>query len=213
MNTPAASKLNWILPTALHRGLETMVTAWARKRAAKQLSRQSRLHLACGGNLLVGWANVDIDGASEVIKLDLTRSLPVASDSIDFVFCEHFIEHISAGDAQKLLREIQRCLRPGGVMRLSTPDLAVLVDHYRDQRLDTWRDVGWTPETPCRLLNEGMHSWGHQFVYDQRELETLFGSVGFSSIRRVRWRQSDHRELSGLECRPDHSELIYEATR
>jgi predicted SAM-dependent methyltransferase len=213
MNIHAASRLSWILPAALHRRVNAMTTARERKRAAKQLTRQSRLHLACGSNLLAGWANVDIDGASEVIKLDLTRSLPVASESIDFVFCEHFIEHISASDAERLLREIRRCLRPGGVIRLSTPDLAVLVTHYRDQKLDTWHDVGWTPQTPCRLLNEGLHSWGHQFVYDQRELETLLGSVGFSAVRRVRWRQSDHRELSGLECRPDHSELIYEATR
>jgi predicted SAM-dependent methyltransferase len=202
-----------MLPGALHPMVRATSLSLSRRRAARRLGGQGRLHLACGTNVLPGWANVDLDGPQGVIKLDLTQDLPIADGRIEFVFCEHFIEHVPLATAQKLLREVWRCLRPGGVLRLSTPDLDMLVEHYQTRRLDTWRDVGWLPDTACRLLNEGMHAWGHEFVYDQTELERAFREAGFRSYERVRWRSSGHVELAGLECRPDHGELIYEASK
>ena len=56
------------------------------------------------------------------------QGLPVADSSIKFVFCEHFIEHVPAQAARQLLREVRRRLRHDGVLRLSTPELAVLAD-------------------------------------------------------------------------------------
>jgi predicted SAM-dependent methyltransferase len=212
MSTSSSGLLGW-MPGRLQPALSTAISTVARRRAARRLANQSRLHLACGTHLLEGWANIDIEGNDGVIKLDLTAPLPVTDSSLEFVFCEHFIEHVTLADACRLLQRIHTALRPGGVLRLSTPDLAVLVEHYQSRRLDTWRDVGWLPATACRLLNEGMHEWGHLFVYDQQELESTLRAAGFSSIRRMPWGVSDHAELSKLECRPDHGELIYEATK
>ena len=213
MSARTGGILHRVLPGFLHPAVDTAASALARHRARRQLAGQQRLHLACGMNLMPGWANVDIDGPASVIRLDLTHGLPIDDDSVEYVFCEHFIEHIPLQAALGLLREVRRCLRHGGVVRLSTPDLGALVEHYRAGRLDTWQDVGWQPETSCRLLNEGMHSWGHQFVFDQPELERALSAAGFSSVARVSWRQSDHAPLAGLECRPFHGELIYEATK
>lgn len=181
--------------------------------AGIRIERERRLHLACGSNIIAGWANIDIDGRPGVVRLDLTKALPVATGSIDYVFCEHFIEHIDRADAERLVGEIVRVLRPAGRLRLSTPDLSVLVEHYRTGRLDTWHDVGWAPSSACQLLNEAMHSWGHRFVYDQEELETLLRGAGFTLLRRERHGLSDVPELTGLECRPDHGELIYECVK
>ena len=104
-------------------------------------------------------------------------------------------------------------LKPGGVLRLSTPSLEVLVAAYAEGRLDQFDDVGWKPETPCRLLNESMRLWGHQFVYDRLELLGSLKSVGFPKVAAVDWRKSDHPDLCNLECRPFHQELIVEAVR
>lgn len=213
MTSSVQGVLEWMLPGALHSIVKASSSSLSLRRAGRRLAGQPRLHLACGTNRLPGWANVDIEGPDDVIRLDLTQGLPIADSSVKFVFCEHFIEHVPAQVAQRLLREVCRCLSHDGVLRLSTPDLAVLVDHYQSKRLDTWRDVGWLPDTACCLLNEGMHSWGHHFVYDQTELERTLGVAGFTSYKRVQWRISEHADLTGLECRPDHGELIFEASK
>src|ERR1041385_9099012 len=134
---------------------------WVRK----ALEGQKRLHLACGSNVLDGWANIDLNSNGTVIGWDLTGRLPVHSGTIELIYCEHFIEHVTLEQAAVLLADCHRALRPGGVLRLSTPRLTKLVDEYLFGRISEWYDVGWSPATPCQMLNEGLRRWGHQFVY------------------------------------------------
>lgn len=181
--------------------------------AQRRLAGATRLHLGCGDNVIPGWTNVDLRSTRRVVGLNLTKVLPVESGSIDYIYSEHFIEHIPLPAAQQLLQECRRVLRPGGVLRLSTPDLAKLASEYLLGRTREWADVQWNPATPCQMVNEGMREWGHQFVYDRHELTEQLLAAGFSSVERAGWRVSVHPELSGLECRPFHDEVIVEATR
>lgn len=169
-----------------------------------------RLHLACGDNILEGWTNIDLNGD---ISWDLTKALPVRPGVIELIFCEHFIEHITLNQAQAFLAECFRCLRPAGTLRLSTPSLVKIVAEYVLGRTSEWEDVGWTPATPCQMLNEGLRSWGHQFVYDDVELRDILNEAGFREIKRVARRESTNANLNGLECRPSHGELIFEAIK
>jgi len=177
------------------------------------LAAHSRLHLGCGGNVMPGWANVDAEGGPGVIAWDLRKPLPAADATFDYVFSEHFIEHVTRDEALRLLRECVRVLKPGGVLRTSTPDLRKLIEEYQAGRLDEWRDMQWLPGTPCKLLNEGMRLWGHQFVYDEPELRLLLAEAGFAAVERVTWRESGHEALRAIECRPLHAEIIVEARR
>jgi predicted SAM-dependent methyltransferase len=63
------------------------------------------------------------------------------------------------------------------------------------------------------MLNEGMRSWGHQFLYDRAELIDVLAEAGFSVVREVAWRESTIPELRGREQRPFHREIIVEAAR
>jgi predicted SAM-dependent methyltransferase len=172
-----------------------------------------KLHLGCGTHLLEGWANIDLDGPSGVIRHDLTRPLPMRADSADLVFCEHFIEHLTRAQGLALLQECRRVLKPGGTLRLSTPDLRKLIDEYLAGRTTAWAQLGWQPLTPCRMLNEGLRLWGHLFVYDRAELLGLLAEAGFREIEAKTWRESAHPALRGLESRPFVGELIYEARK
>ena len=186
--------------TALYRVLQSSI-------ARARIGKLAKLHLACGRNVMQGWANLDIEGPWRVIKHDLTQRLPVASNSMDAVYSEHFIEHIEKRHAEALLRE---CCR---VLRLSTPDLRRLVDEYLAGRLDYWADMNWKPASPADLLNEGLSLWGHQFVFDTAELEALLKRCGFSRVERRGWRESPHPHVANLECRPFHGELIYDCVK
>ena len=49
-------------------------------------------------------------------------SLPFNNDSINFIFSEHFLEHLFFDESLSLLRECYRILKPFGVIRTSVPD-------------------------------------------------------------------------------------------
>lgn len=210
-----------IIETACHASLPPgLVAAWRTLKssiqervAEERLKPYRNIHLACGRNVLEGWADVDLRGRSPIIRHDLTRPLPLLSDSIEFISCEHFIEHMIRKDALRLLIECRRSLREGGMIRLSKPDLRYFIDEYLNTRLTEWTDVGWMPSSPCALINEGLSLWGHRFVYDELDLTSLLEEAGFHSIRRQEWRHSPHSELRDLECRPFHGELIVEAAK
>jgi len=199
---------SWCAP----QGSRPPVTPEQVRQASLALARQTRLHLGCGGNVLSGWANVDLEGSHPVIEWDLTRPLPVHKGSFDYIYSEHFIEHIRFQEAKALLRDCHRLLKPGGRIRLSTPDLEKLVSEFQAGRVSEWADMEWTPATPCQMLNEGMRLWGHQFLYDFTELHAILTEAGFKDIERQAWRVSRHPPLEQLESRPFHDELIIEAT-
>jgi predicted SAM-dependent methyltransferase len=178
-----------------------------------QLRCATRLHLGCGGHLIPDWANVDLERREGVISFDLTKPLPCPSGSIKYIYSEHFIEHVRRDQGCALLRECHRVLRDDGILRVSTPDLRTLTTEYLGGRITEWSDMGWQPKTPCQMVNEGMRLWGHEFLYDEPELKALLSECGFQNIISVDWRQSKHAELRGLECRPYHNDLIFEATK
>jgi predicted SAM-dependent methyltransferase len=82
---------------------------------------QPRLHFGAGPVRLPGWLDTDL--ISGDIYLDVTRTLPLPSDSFAYAFGEHVIEHISERSGMRLLGDLRRVLRPGGTLRLTTPDL------------------------------------------------------------------------------------------
>lgn len=175
------------------------------------MTGQVRLHLGCGSNIIPGWINIDLEAGDGIMQHDLTKPLPFASGTVQYVYSEHSIEHVSYGEAASLLREIRRVLMPGGVLRISTPDLVFLIHQYLTNNMKEWADVSWLPRTPCQMVNEGMRSWGHQFLYDERELALQLSGAGFQTVRKMAYRESAIPALANLECRPFHRELIFEA--
>lgn len=49
-------------------------------------------------------------------------SLPLEDNSIDFIFSEHFFEHLFFDEAAALFKECYRVLKPNGVIRVVVPD-------------------------------------------------------------------------------------------
>lgn len=170
------------------------------------------LHLGCGAVYFDGWINVDLDSPLADMRLDLTQPLPFMDASASCVFSEHFIEHVTRKQAVDFLGECRRILMPGGVIRVSTPNLRFLIAAYLALEVGEWGDL-WQPATMCSLMNEGMRSWGHQYLYDAEELVLIFKEAGFGSVVFQRYQESQTPGLAGLESRPFHHELIVEATK
>ena len=55
-----------------------------------------------------------------VVKADV-RALPFEDAAIDGVHCSHVLEHLIPKDVHRVLTEIDRVLKPGGIVVLQTP--------------------------------------------------------------------------------------------
>jgi predicted SAM-dependent methyltransferase/uncharacterized coiled-coil protein SlyX len=169
-----------------------------------------KLHLGCGPNRFDGWINIDIDSPVADLLMDLRDRLPYPDGGIEYVYFEHFLEHLGRADAVRMLAECRRVLSPGGTLRLSTPSLEHLAIVYLRRDIAGW-GADWKPRSPCLMVNEGMRSWGHQHLYDAEDLRAVLLEAGFAAVTFVPWRQSSVPALAGLESREFHNDLIVEA--
>lgn len=175
-----------------------------------------KLQIGAGFNGLSGWLNGDIlPRKPDYIYLDATAPLPFADNTFAFAYTEHMIEHIGYRSACDFVRECHRVLRPGGVLRISTPDLAVLVGMFvRDDDPVADEYVAYAvrtyvphagPNVKAFVLNNFFYNWGHAFIFDRETLATVLTQAGFRDLSWHSPQESSRPELRNLET---HGRLI-----
>jgi predicted SAM-dependent methyltransferase len=174
----------------------------------KDLGLSLGLHIGCAWHIIPGWLNTDyFPGKKEIAHLDATKIFPIATETFDYVFSEHMIEHIPFDDAATMLAESYRVLRPGGITRISTPDLQFLFDLYTGNKSELQLRYIKAFSPPCPdgdafVINFFMRAWGHQFVYDEKTLRFCMEKAGFTDVRRCEINESP---VTGL-CDIEHEE-------
>lgn len=88
------------------------------------------LNIGCGDVHADGWINMDIQASDGVLGHDVARGLPFEDEEFHGIYCSHLLEHLSKVQAQALLGECLRVLRPGGALRVVVPDLEAIVRLY-----------------------------------------------------------------------------------
>ena len=88
------------------------------------------LNLGCGQRWHPDWTNIDRSGGLGVISHDLNVGIPVNSGSAAAVYMSNLLEHLAIADAEALLRECERVLCDGGVLRVCVPDLEACAREY-----------------------------------------------------------------------------------
>jgi len=64
---------------------------------------------------------------------DIRNGLPYPANSFDAILTTRLIEHLTLAENRVFLRELLRVLRPGGVVRFSTPDLNDKMNGYLEK--------------------------------------------------------------------------------
>lgn len=167
-----------------------------------------RLNLGCDTCYLVdrGWVDIDINPhAPHVVKADAC-ALPYRDNSADFVFHSHLIEHMTYDKGLALLRECYRVLKPGGRVRVSTPDLKFLARLImRPRNFDDYlafqckNKPHESQSRVCFTVNRFVRDWGHLYIWDYESLHRSMLSVGFRDISSHLVSESDCQELRDLE--------------
>ncbi len=179
-----------------------------------------KLNIGCGTDYKEGWINIDNNSDENIERLDLNWDLryplPFADNSVDFIFNEHFIEHLTVEESQLAIRDMMRTLKPGGVMRMAMPDLEGAVRYYMNVKIEDDPTIKefkmFHIKTRAERLNNSFRSWGHKWLYDWEEFERRLGEAGCKQIKRCKLRKSKYPELRDLETRRQ-SDLIAEVTK
>jgi predicted SAM-dependent methyltransferase len=173
-----------------------------------------KLNIGCGSVYLEGWINIDIESETADLHHDMRTPLPYHDNSVDFIYNEHFIEHLTAEEGVRVMKEFHRVLKPEGVLRIATPDLRYVLFRY----FFFWRSQDWIQKwhrelkTRAEMINKSFYSWEHRYLYDSEELRRRLGEAGFTRLSKKSFGKSDYSELRGLETRRD-SRLIIEAIK
>ncbi|CCH54198.1 methyltransferase type 11 [Fibrisoma limi BUZ 3] len=105
-----------------------------------------------------------------LINLSLAKPLPFPDQTFDNVYSFHVAEHLSVADGDRVAREMYRVLKPGGVCRLSTPDLAFFAQDYL-----TWLDTYQQSPTTDHFHR---YQWALLNVIDQAVRPVSGGQMG-----------------------------------
>jgi predicted SAM-dependent methyltransferase len=159
-----------------------------------------------------------LNAARSIVRRDVRKGLPLKGESVDFIYCSHFLEHVRHEDAIKVLRECHRVLKKDGWIRVVCPDLEFLVDKYLKEDLGYFRvrakselsqafikSLMVTDErsTAKRFLfgviDYDIHR--HQYMYDYSSLKTLLQSAGFDHVEKVGFKQGVTPDIDKLDDR------------
>jgi predicted SAM-dependent methyltransferase len=191
------------------------VLADARDAETVRKQKVVALHAGSGGHYIKDWINVDIDPAPPVdLAADLSAAVPIRSGSVDYIHSEDFLEHLDLEGGKRFIAEAFRVLRPGGTMRLLTPDLRAIIDRVYyggDASHLAWCHKALNAAGPCEALNMHLRMNGaHRFLYDHDYLCRLLLDAGFI-VRQVSYNRSPNSLLRYLDLRDFGLNLFLEA--
>ena len=139
---------------------------------------------------------------------DLVYGIPLPDASADGIYAGHVIEHLYRNDAEHLLREAHRVLKPGGVIRLDAPDFERFVDAYRDENREAVLDALFGESAELGWYSR------HRYIYDFDLLSKILREIGFTDVTRCEDATGSLPDLDTFEGnRPTRYLLILEARK
>jgi predicted SAM-dependent methyltransferase len=152
------------------------------------------------------------------LHYDVLAGLPLADASLRGVNLSHFLEHFPLAQGAGFIRECYRVVQPGGVVRVSCPDLRKYARAYvsrdeqffkqtavlafcRYQNLETFGD---------RFISKAYDDDnGHQWFYDAESVIHLLKRAGFSRAEERPLHQSALPAIQEIEPAYREPESFY----
>lgn len=184
------------------------------------------VHVGCGDILAPGWLNIGLfqhsdrpygeviqdENGAYVINADVADGISrvVKEEAcIEKIYASHFIEHIDFHEGIEFIADCYRVLKPGGILRVSFPDLEIWVKNYYEGRMDFFerykshflKDRFSIAQTKGQIMMAQIHNWGHCWAYDFESMYQVMESAGFAKIRRCEVHESQIEDI--VEVEPD----------
>jgi predicted SAM-dependent methyltransferase len=93
--------------------------------------KNKAINIGCGYVYDPSWVNVDLNPINKsILKIDLRKKLPFEDGSFKYAYSSHVLEHLTTVEAENLIDEVYRIMKPGGVFRILVPDLETICMEY-----------------------------------------------------------------------------------
>lgn len=178
------------------------------RKALKDSTGPLRIELGAWTTERPGWISTDVHWRGRSY-LDATRTWPVPDGSVEFIYADNVIEHLSLEQNRFLLLEAYRVLRPGGRIRLVTPDIGALVQtylageasarHLREELVAEGYFVAHQVDVLRFAFQDDGHAEG--YLWDAASLTAELAQAGLPDCRTYVAGVSDEPALCGLEAR------------
>ncbi len=143
------------------------------------------------------WLHIDGD----VLKFDHMHSSDVylrdfESNSVDLIYACHLINYFDRNEVGELFNFWFDKLKPGGVLRIATPDIRVMAELLTYGKVKVADIIG--PIHGLWICN--MATIVHETSWDLWELKDKLYSHGFANVKEYDWRKTEHADID------DHSQ-------
>ena len=141
-----------------------------------------RLNIGCGIKIREGWTNIDITDNGQEIVSDI-RTLPLDDNVAVEAEAIHVIEHFNVWEAEGLIKEWFRVLKPGGVLRVEFPEFQKVLDTIKRMK-DT------TAEDALTYLYGALYGdfkyenpyMTHLWCFQAKDIALLMSQIGFGFV-------------------------------
>jgi predicted SAM-dependent methyltransferase len=150
--------------------------------------REIKLHLGCGRRYIPGFVHIDLADYPHIdYKSDVSDLSMFKGNSIDLIYACHVLERFKRYEVEKVLKELYRVLKLGGILRIAVPDFEAVVKVY-----EKYKDM----ELIMGLLYGGQdYEYNfHHVGFDFKYLGKLLTKVGFKNVHRYDWRKTIHKD-------------------
>lgn len=149
-----------------------------------------------------------LDAPAVTLNFDALAGLPIADETMAGVNMSHFLEHFTLEQGVRIVGECRRILRPGGVLRISCPDLARYAAAYVSRDLEFFRAVSG----PAFCRYPGLEALGDRFIskaydddgghkwfYDVESITRVLGKAGFRAVEERRVHETRLPRIESIE--------------
>jgi SAM-dependent methyltransferase len=163
----------------------------------KDLQPNQKLKIIFGGH----WCDAQEWLVFNEEEQNIKEPIIFSNESVDVIYTEHVIEHVSFLDAVTFMQESKRILKGGGVFRVVCPMVErVTASDFNDKNgkifvqnfIETWSDedqllkelklsgISESPET--FFLNGIFTKFGHKFIWSAELMVKVLKAIGFHDV-------------------------------
>ena len=166
-------------------------------------TKKTYLYVGCGHHRMSGFTHVEISVGKQFKKggnvgppdilADITRHIPLEDNSVDLIFSRATLEHLTYQELINHLLECQRLIKKSGYIRMSVPDMDIMINNYIDKQEDLEKakresEIS-TAMMPCEnhtdLFIQRVLYHDHYYLHNFDTLSRALKKTGFTNIKKV----------------------------
>jgi len=140
---------------------------------------------------------------SHILHYEITRGLPFPNTTVPAIFSSHFFEHITKTEAQALVQECYRVMKPGGIIRICVPSLEESVKKI-EMAVEQYRSGNVAPIQKFVTYDvSGFNNnySNHRHMYNFLEMKQLLEEAGFQNITEYAFGKGNIANVGQLDTR------------